>query len=75
MAGEWGLPEVNAQIDLVNTAISDILTHGVSQAMRGRSLSRENLKELREHLAWLQGEKARLEGGSGVRRWRGVSRR
>ena len=65
----YTLAMVQADIATTRTAINDILTKGSSQSMRGRTLTRADLGQLRAHLQYLTDEEARLDrGGSRSRR-------
>ena len=63
-ASIWTRSELEEQIALYKAAIAACAS-GASYSIGNRRLDRQNLAELREHLAWLAGELAALEGGRG----------
>lgn len=67
--------ELEAELALVNTAISDILKTGKSYNRAGFSLTRVDLKDLREHRNSLRSTIARLgsTGSSFVSDYSGVT--
>lgn len=64
MTSIWTEQELREEIDLYKRAIKACAS-GSSYTIGSRSLTRQNLKELREHLDYLAGELAALEGRRG----------
>ena len=64
MTSIWTEQELREEIDLYKRAIKACAS-GSSYTIGSRSLTRQNLKELREHLYYLAGELAALEGRRG----------
>lgn len=68
MADTYTLAQVQADITKTRTAITAILENGQHVAHDGRIMTRANLKELRDHLEWLQAqEKQKSAGGIQLR--------
>lgn len=64
MTSIWTREELLEQIALYKAAIKACAS-GSSYTIGTRSLTRQNLAELRKHLDWLAGELAALEGRKG----------
>jgi bacterioferritin (cytochrome b1) len=64
MTSIWTEQELREEIDLYKRAIKACAS-GSSYTIGSRSLTRQNLKELREHFDYLVGELAALEGRRG----------
>lgn len=64
MTSIWTEQELREEIDLYKRAIKACAS-GSSYTIGSRSLTRQNLKELREHLDYFAGELAALEGRRG----------
>jgi hypothetical protein len=69
MAG-MTLAQAEARLALYLKAEEDILERGQSYAIKGRALTRANLKEISETIQSLQALCERLAGTGGVRRKR-----
>lgn len=63
----WTKSELIEQLDAWKAAYKAAST-GKSYTIQGRSLTRYDLKEIRDQLAYLQGELASLENGGGSKR-------
>lgn len=68
------LAQAEAQLALYLAAESDILERGQSYAIRGRSLTRADLGEIREGVSYWQGMVERLDRSGGIQRRRIVNR-
>ena len=64
MTSIWTEQELREEIDLYKRTIKACAS-GSSYTIGSRSLTRQNLKELREHFDYLAGELAALEGRRG----------
>ncbi|MFG6375443.1 MAG: hypothetical protein K1W05_05865, partial [Desulfovibrio sp.] len=64
MTSIWTEQELREEIDLYKRAIKACAS-GSSYTIGSRSLTRQNLKELREHLDYLAGELAAVGGRRG----------
>ena len=64
MTSVWTRQELLEEIDLYKKALKACAS-GSSYTIGSRSLTRHNLQELRDHLEYLSGELAALEGRRG----------
>lgn len=60
----WTRTELDEQIALYKEALKKCAS-GASYSIGSRSLTRQDLPRIREHLAYLAGELAALQGGRG----------
>ena len=68
------LSRAQSRLALYYAAEADILERGQSYAIRGRSLTRADIREIRAAIARLEAEVARLENGGGIGRKRLVNK-
>jgi hypothetical protein len=59
----YTLPEITAEIALWKSALSAISTTGQAYQIGGRSLTRADLAEIRQHLEWLDARQTELTNG------------
>ena len=74
MTSIWTREELLEQIELYKKALKACAT-GQSYTIGSRSLTRQDIAELRDHLEWLQGELAVLDNQHGPKLVRGVVKR